>query len=239
MLIDVVIPSKNIANLLPCMKAVCELHSDPSIDLHLIVVDDGIEWAKEVEVTREFGAKLFIVAGEKPFIFARNINIGIRSVRPGAYVALLNDDALVTSDGGFWHLAQAMLSATQFGVVSATTNLAGNPQQHRRMDNAGKFQIRPVSKLAGHSAPVVAFVCAMISPECLLEVGLLDERFDKYGFDDNDYCRRAHNAGFQIGVFDDCYVDHGRLQPTFRKAPSAAGDIMPAWQIYLEKWGTL
>ncbi len=233
-MIDVVIPSKNMSNLGPCLEAIGE--HEPAAGLHLIIVDDGLEWPHPSVM---YDQKFSIVTGEKPFIFARNINIGMRAARPGAYVVLLNDDALLTSPGGFSTMAEEMTNCPQFGIVSSTTNLAGNPQQWRQTQNVGTRLIRSVKNIQGHSAPVVAFVCVMISPACIEKIGLLDERFNKYGFEDNDYCRRAANAGLDIGVFDDCYVDHGKLTSTFRGAPNKAGDIMPAWQIYLEKWGTL
>jgi GT2 family glycosyltransferase len=252
--VDVIIPSKNFSNVRRCLEALYAAQAatnskEPgSADTRVIVVDDGIDWNRDadagpVQILSQPGTELHIVAGEKPFVFARNVNVGIEASRKGSYIAILNDDALLECNDGLWRMARAMYDSTAhlspFGVVSAVTNLAGNPAQHRHTPGVGKYQIRPVGLIPGHTAPVVAFVCAMISPTCLRTVGLLDERFDKYGFDDNDYCRRAVLNGFRVGVFDDCYVDHSRLQPTFRKAAAAAGDIGPAMKIYIEKWGRL
>jgi GT2 family glycosyltransferase len=36
----------------------------------------------------------------------------------------------------------------------------------------------------------------------------LDERFIRYGFEDNDYCDRVRQAGFAINRCDDCVVKH-------------------------------
>ena len=48
----------------------------------------------------------------------------------------------------------------------------------------------------------VAFVCVLIPRRTIERIGLLDERFCFYGFDDNDYCRRARIAGL---------ADRGRI----------------------------
>src|ERR1035441_10671726 len=84
---SIVIPSRKAENLVPCVQAVlkCEPDLDPS---RIIVIDDGARPDAE-------GALPGVtwIAGVKPFIFARNVNLGIVSVDHD--VILLNDDALL------------------------------------------------------------------------------------------------------------------------------------------------
>ena len=44
-------------------------------------------------------------------------------------------------------------------------------------------------------------------------------------YEDNDYCRRIHLAGLKIGIHDGAFVDHSRLQPSFRASPTAGADL--------------
>lgn len=226
--LSVIIPSKTITNLIPCLEAVRK--NEP--DLRIIIVDDGIQWR---DVEDEPGRNTAIIRGERPFIFARNVNLGIKAAGDDD-VIVLNDDALLTDDHGFSNMrAVANWSRSLWGLVSASTNSAGNLQQRRQHGGA----LREVTKLPGHSAPVVAFVCVFIPRLTINRVGLLDPQFVAYGWEDNDYCRRVHKADLKVGVFDGCFVDHSKLRSTFRGAPGAAGDIEPGRKIYMEKWGSL
>lgn len=233
--LSVVIPSKNIFNLIPCVEAV-RRHAP---DVRVIVVDDGIDWRQEppYELLPE---PHFAIPGVSPFVFARNVNIGIMAAGSDD-VILLNDDAMLEVAGGFSALQVSAERDHRIGLISSTTNLAGNPAQAPRRAPmvwaAGGLRECPV--IAGHSAPVVAFVCVLIPRRTLDLVGLLDERFVAYGWEDNDYCRRVFGAGLRVCISDDCYVEHAKLQSTFRGQAYAAGDIRDGQKIYLEKWGKL
>ena len=68
---SIIIPSRSASNLVPCIRAIREAGETARI----IVVDDGVEWPSD-EPLAEWGA-LEGFMGESPFIFARNVNIGI------------------------------------------------------------------------------------------------------------------------------------------------------------------
>jgi GT2 family glycosyltransferase len=221
-----VIPSRNLDNLLPCLSAVRQ--HEPKV--RIFIIDDGVEW-------RDWCAPngpIEIIPGVKPFIFARNVNLGIQAAGTDD-VVILNDDATLESPMGFTAMQTVARLRTEFGLISATTNLAGNPEQHRRRLPG----VRECRAMHGNSIPTVAFVCVLIPHRTVQAVGLLDERFTAYGWEDNDYCRRVAKRGLVIGISDDCYVDHARLQSTFRRSAYASGDISAGKRIYLEKWGTM
>jgi GT2 family glycosyltransferase len=216
--LSVIIPSKSASNLIPCLGAIHA--NDPRAWSRVIVMDDGTGLSQD---------ELFPAISQacpKPFIFARNCNLGIVAAGDDD-VILLNDDALLHTPGGFTSMQRAAQEHPEFGVISATTNVAGNPEQFPR-----RVGLREVS------GPV-AFICVLIPRRTIELVGLLDERFTAYGWEDNDYCRRVRMAGLKVGVFDGCYVDHGSLASTFRGAPHAAGDISQGATIYQQKWGDL
>jgi GT2 family glycosyltransferase len=169
-----------------------------------------------------------MVEGKKPFIYARNVNIGITAARrednPDA-VILLNDDALLLTPLGFTHLAEAAAKHPEYGIVSAVTNFAGNAAQIAK--NVG-FREEP---------NMLCFIAVLITAACLDRVGPLDERFTAYGWEDNDFCRRARQAGFKLGIYDLCFVDHRTLVSTFREDVHCG--ISAGAAIYREKWGDL
>ena len=76
---SVIIPSCSSRNLIHCMRAVRSWELQASIT----VVDDGLDDYPGPEPD-------FLVPGVKPFIYARNINIGIRAARnrfnPDAFI---------------------------------------------------------------------------------------------------------------------------------------------------------
>lgn len=227
--LSVIIPSKTASNLIPCMKAVQRYERD----VRIIVIDDGLD--ENPQYFRELDdLHIDVVFGEKPFCFSRNVNIGIRAAEE-ADIIVLNDDATLETPGGFSLLQQAAEEHPEYGILSATTNVAGNPEQYRRVTG-----LRDASRS-------VAFVCILIPRRTIDTVGFMDERFGGtapdgrriYGYCDNDYCRRVRNAGFKVGVHDGCFVDHGSLRSTFRGDPHASGDISAAQELYLAKWGDL
>lgn len=219
--LSVIIPSRNAANLVPCVAAVRK--HEP--DIRIIVIDNGLE-------RRPDGCEF--IDWFKPFVFASACNAGIVAAGDSD-VCLLNDDALLETPGGFTRMQQAAKTWPEFGLISATTNIAGNIEQHPRLGSG----IRYCGQTPGNSFPVVAFVCVLIPRRTIDAVGLLDERFDPGMYEDNDYCRRAHNAGLKIGIHDGCFVNHNCLTPTFRSSPKAGAQLDAARKIYLSKWGTV
>lgn len=240
----VVIPSKTAGNLVPCVAAVRQHEPDARI----IVVDDGVDWLR-AGIARDV-TNAEVIEGIKPFVFARNANIGIRAAGD-ADVVLLNDDALLGSPRGFSLMQQAAAEHPQVGVIGAVTNSTGAREQMPRT-NGGL-------RIVDH----IAFVCVLIpwrtrerlanaaaivhgdvkeTPEGLTATvthpftgGFLDERYVTYGWEDNDYIRQCKTAGLRIAVHDGCYVNHSKLPSTFRGR--GAGDIEPGRRIYQAKWG--
>lgn len=193
--LSVIILSKNDSNLKECLAAV--RRHEP--DLRVRVVDDDLQmrWPGAIE-------------GIKPFVFARNANVGIKAAGRDD-VILLNDDAVLETPRGFTAMQSAAALEPAYGIVSATTNVANNWRQ------------RPAGPGLRDGGPAVAFVCVLIPRRTIERIGLLDERFYGeidgelvYGGEDTDYCYRARFVGLDIGVFNECYVDHKRLPSTFR-----------------------
>jgi GT2 family glycosyltransferase len=212
--ISVVIPSKNSSNAIPCVAAIRS--QDPNVAVY--VVDDGLERKP---------ANAVILFGIKPFVFSRNVNLGIyEAMSSGARgVCLMNDDALLTTPDGISILSEQAAEDPSIGAIAATCNNVGNRAQWPQ--NVGlRYEPR-----------MVCFVCVWIPRATIDRIGFLDERFVGYGFEDDDYCKRIRDAGMKIAITDDVYVDHGSLKSSFRGEPRAPGALAENSAIYRAKWG--
>ncbi len=220
MTFSVVILSARAGNLVPCVQSIaaCEPTLPPSA---IVVVDDGARGQAESALP-----PVMWVAGERPFVFARNANRGIEAA--AGDVILMNDDARLVTPGGFTRLSDEVRRRPTLGVCSAgVRGIVGNPRQlaHPRPE----FRVEP------HG---LAFVCVYLPRPVLQRLGPLDERFIGYGFEDNDYCTRVRAAGLQLGTWDGCVVDHsGELPSTYRTRPDLSVQFERNRQLYRQKWG--
>lgn len=237
MSLSVIIPSRNAANLVPCLRAIAAF--DPGH--RVIVVDDGLdrsalEWEQRLP-------ELQIIPGVKPFVFARNVNLGIKAAcdqidvttysdsipvfapgRPND-VIILNDDALLETPGGFSLLQRQAQLHPEFGIIAATCNNVGNRNQWRH-----GIGLREEPRM-------VCFVAVLVPGRTIEAVGLLDERYTGYGCDDDDYSFSVRKAGLRIGIHDGCYVDHGSLTSSYRGPAGAGGNFLPNLALFIQKWG--
>jgi len=211
--LSVIIPSKNATNLKACVQAV----RDCGETCRIIVVDDGIDWNA---VSKD---GLTVIQGVKPFVFARNCNLGIVAAAPDD-VVLLNDDALLTVKGGFTLLQKAADQHQEYGCIGSTTNVTGQIMQKR-----ARIGLRKVHH--------IAFMCVLIPRRTIDTIGMLDERYCiDYGVEDRDYCEMITRAGLRVGVHDGCYVDHGKLISSFRGQPMTPGRSAQNRKLFLEKF---
>jgi GT2 family glycosyltransferase len=217
----VVILSARAANLVPCVRSILSNQPDLPPD-RLLVVDDGARADAEPCLP---GVRW--LDGVKPFVYARNANLGICETA-GDDVILLNDDARLLTPGGFASLAREVESRPGLGICSAAVQGAvGNPSQLATARHELRFEER-----------TLAFVCVYIPRYALERLGPLDERFTGYGFEDNDYCARALASGFRLGIWDGCVVDHsGELPSTFRTRPDLWTLFEHNRESFRLKWG--
>jgi GT2 family glycosyltransferase len=216
----VVILSARASNLIPCVRAV--LTNEPYLPPgHIIVVDDG---ARDEAESRLPEVKW--ETGIKPFIYARNANLGIHAA--GTDVILLNDDARLLTPQGFTSLSQQAQSRADLGLCSAgIRGVVGNSRQLSSQRQRLRLEER-----------TLAFVCIYIPKQVYDQIGPLDEQFAGYGFEDDDYCIRVRAAGFRLGIWDGCVVDHGGALPsTFRTRPDVYALFQQNHRLFRMKWG--
>lgn len=223
----IIIPSKNDVNLYACMKRLREMGERGGV----IVVDDGLHDAPADDVT-----PWMLVNGDKPFIFSRNVNIGIREAGRND-VVLLNDDALLGTWQGFNSLARQIGSHPEYGAVCPGFNLGGC--RHTNLVNQQRQHI-------ANEPTMLIFACCYIPRTTIDRVGLLDERFGLnaggpgargYGLEDDDYSLRIRQAGLKLGVYDGVIVNHTTLRSTFRHDPEHPADVRMHEELFRQKHG--
>jgi GT2 family glycosyltransferase len=143
-------------------------------------------------------------------------------------VILLNDDTKLKTPVGFQSLSRIAMTDSSIGMVSAAIDNVGNCNQNPKGSTELRFD------------KMLCFICVLFKKELFEDVGYFDERFDQYGWDDNDFCMRAKDKGWKLGIWDQCYVNHSDIPSSFRK-------IMPkkeyfdkckkARDIFRAKWG--
>jgi GT2 family glycosyltransferase len=241
MSLAIVIPSKTLSNLEPCVIAIMRHEATktgtewgamegtflPRPDLRVIVVDDGLE---KRPIVPKHHFSLTYLNGRKPFVYAVNCNMGIREAMSDPDcegVVLLNDDALLESPNGFSIMAQAAKDNPEYGIIGAVTDLTGQPLQRR--SNIGLRQV-----------PHIAFVCCYIPRTTFDRVGLLDENYNRdYGVEDRDMCEAVNRAGMAVGVHDNCFVNHSSLVSSFRGDPKAPKSFQQNYAYFKQKWGII
>lgn len=219
---SVVILSCTAGNLVQCVTTL--MAKQPGLPVNrIVVVDDGARAKAESWLPDG----ITWLQGAKPFIYARNCNLGIAACAPDD-VILLNDDALLMTQGGFDALALTARAYPEVGVLSAAiAGVVANPSQRPK----GGTGLRYTSER-------LSFVCPYIRREVLDSVGPLDERFVGYGAEDDDYCLRVQQAGLKLATFDGCVVDHSGLLPsTFRVLKRIDPGSVLGMRLFFEKHG--
>lgn len=219
MAFSIVIPSKSITNLVPCVSSLRQ--NEPKA--RIIVVDDGIIWLNS-EFRQFILGTCTVVNGKKPFVFSANVNIGIETAGEDD-VVILGDDGLLETPGGFSGLQTISALFPEFGIISSTCNNVGNANQWKQ------------ERGLREDPRMVCFIAVYIPRTTINKIGLLDENFTSYGFEDDDYCLRIRNEGLKIGIWDGCFVDHSKLKSTFRGTPGTGGDLRKGAEIFRAKWG--
>ncbi len=225
---SVVIPSRNAANLLACVGQLRKMGET----CRVIVINDGLN---PNTFERNNDARLLpyaLLPGIKPFVYARNVNLGIRAAGRDD-VVLLNDDALVKTSAGLSELAYQCIGCG-FAAICPGFDSCGTPD----LVNSSRFRAREVTSM-------LIFACCFIPRATINKVGLLDERFGinaggrgprGYGLEDDDYSLRIRNAGLTLGVYDGVMVDHTTLKSTFRHGDRPI-DVRAHEELFKQKWG--
>ena len=196
----------------------------------LIVADDGLS-----EACRQRHPEAMFVLCPIPFIFARNVNLAAESA--SGHLFILNDDTRIVSANFVGALESVVNSdvAAGYGVLGARVlRNTGNLAQTQPVPAGEIHEIAPTPENLQGTLP---FIAVLIPRTIWREVGRLDEQFDGYGWEDNDYAMRVREAGYRLGIFGGVSVDHER-HGTFRVYEARLDEMCErSRQRFDSKWG--
>ncbi|MCA9090879.1 MAG: glycosyltransferase [Planctomycetaceae bacterium] len=218
-----------------CLESI-RLRTD--LPYELIVVDNASTDGTPEFLHSDEGVQLIRNATNRGFPAA--VNQGI-SVARGNQVLLLNNDTIVTT-GWLERLLSGLHREPAVGLVGPVTNRISGEQQVAvaydelsQLDGFAWDWGTARTAEAQDTDRLVGF-CLLIKREVINRIGLFDERFGIGNFEDDDYCRRAIEAGYRCAIIRSAFIHHVG-SATFRNSGIAFDQLLREnQQKYHEKW---
>lgn len=179
-------------------------------DCRLILVDNGspkqdlfaaAEWLRNGDL---------LIQNPENLGFAKAVNQGLRA-SDAPFVCIQNNDTIMYPHG-YQRLLEHLEDDLTLGCIGPMTNNADSQQRGEAIEGAG----------VTHTNGLVAFFCTLIPRSVLDRVGLLSEDYGLGYGEDDDYCIRLRQAGFNLGIARDVYVQHDH-HVTYRSLIGDAG----------------
>jgi len=215
--IDVVIPVYNAPDDVERCVASVLAHTQGAY--RLVLIDDASPDPRVGEVFARLRARrlpqVVLLANEANLGFTGTANRGMRLSDHD--VVLLNSDTEVTA-GWLDALVRCAASSPQVGTITPWSNNAEICSYPRFCaDNAWPEGADPEpvrAALAAASVPSYPLLptgvgfCFYIKRELILAIGVFDPAFGRGYGEENDFCLRAHRAGYWNVLCDDAFVLH-------------------------------
>lgn len=182
-----------------CIPAVRK-HTEATHEI--IVVDGKSNDATPEEIGKMADATVMLPDNKGP---GRAWNRGV-SVAQGAYICILNSDAVVIDGCLDKMLRRAM--QPDAGIVGCLSN---KTQKHSERPAPIVMPDLEIQK-----GQFISFVCVIIPREVFEKVGPIDEQFVEGMFEDVDYNNRVRDAGYKVIVAGDAWCWH-ELSLSYRR----------------------
>ena len=89
---------------------------------------------------------------------------------------------------------------------------------------------------SGVYIPQLILFAMLCRREVIEKIGGIDEDYNPWGFEDNDYCARAKIAGFELRIAQDCFIKHLGSR-TSKTANIDYGQLLYRnWEVFKRKW---
>lgn len=209
-----------------CLDSV--LAHSPEMD-HLFLVDDGCgrETADLIQAVAGRDDRCVVMRNPLAQGYTKAANLVFDQSRADILV-LLNSDT-IPPPGWLAKLAGALDANPDLGIVGPLSNAASWQSVPHRFAPDGTFCVNAlppdftvtemaklVAAVSHRTVPRVPFVngfCFAIKRAVIDRIGTFDAEAFPQGYgEENDYCVRAMQAGFSLGVVDDAYVTHAKSQ---------------------------
>ncbi len=224
--VDVVICIHNaLADVKTCLKS---LKSSKEANYKLILVNDGSD-LETSDYLKTFAQdnQATLLQSQVAEGYTRAANKGIKASKADIII-LLNSDTIVPQ---IWisKIVRCFKTETTTGIVSPLSNAASAQSIPRARDQSGAWAINAlpaglnieevnscleaITKPDYPALPLLHGFCLAIRREVIERIGLFDEKTFPKGYgEEDDYCIRAKEAGFDLRVCDDLYVFHAKAK---------------------------
>ena len=211
-MIDIIIPVYN--NLIYTKMFLDSLQKQSFKDFNLIIIDNASE-----DETPNFLAELQfpfpfrIISNEKNLWYVKAVNQGI-SLSKAPFIYLGNNDTILPTN----LLENLMAHGQSYWILSVLTNALNKWNENPLLIDydwdaelkqinlfSQKLQNNPLSIL---SVDFVFWHCMFIDRKVIEIIWCLDERFWIGNYDDQDFCKRAKLAWFQVGLLQNEFIYH-------------------------------
>ena len=180
----------------------------------IIVVDNGSTDASISFVAEKF-PQIQVIQNEDNLGFSRGMNVGLRQITADVTV-LLNNDVLVQPN---WlkELIRPFTTSSEIGIVGCKLLYPDGTIQHLGAElsyplaHSHHFHHKEadVADLpAIQDVPYVTGAAIALHRSVIDEIGLLDESFHPFYYEEADYCYRAKAAGFRVVVATQAVAIH-------------------------------
>jgi GT2 family glycosyltransferase len=155
--------------------------------------------------------------------FVVGVNEGL-SVATGAYICLVNSDAVITPD---WRAGLFAALGDEADGVAAVGPVSDGMPWHQSL----KFRGQGVQ-----AVPVVYGFCLLARRAVIERTGLLDERYGRGVVEVEDWCERARRLGLEFRVNTDVLVLHDEPHASYTPRVNAMLHIRNR-RLFEAKWG--
>jgi len=225
--IDIIVPVYNaLDSVKECIRSVIQ---NSTVPYTLICVDDAsdAETASYLDYVANCYPNIICVRNKDNMGYTKSVNRGLRKAN-AEFVCILNSDCIVTPR---WleQLVDCAKSDDNIAMVGPLSNAASYQSVPKIYDAEGDWNFNPLpcsltlegmaklvheNSLCGYpSVRVINGFCQFLRRSVIEEVGILDETAFPRGFgEENDFCARVIEAGYEIRIADDTYVFHTKSQ---------------------------
>lgn len=204
----------------------------------LIVVDNAsdtetVSMLRQAEKSRCFG-ELTVIYNRENLGWIKALNQGL-AVTQAPYVCVINNDVIV---GSHWlyHMIRTMEAHSEIGLA--------NPQERKRiggnrLEEINRCAKRLARRYAGRFIEIDygSGFCLLIRRAVLQAIGGFDERYGMGYYEDEDFSRRAIEAGYIVVRCLDALVVH-HTSHSFGKDPERKRKVSEHNRaLYEARWG--
>ncbi len=218
----------------PCLESLLACTVMPC---RLFVVDNGSEADVRafLAMVKPRGAikEVVVLQNETNEGFPRGMNRGIRA-SSAPYVCLLNNDLRFTR-GWLAEMMHVAAANPSIGVINPRSSTFGNYPPAGTSLQAYADGLRVQHGFFTEVGMCIGF-CMLIKREVLEKIGGLNEEVERIFFEDEDFCMRAQQAGYQCVVVAASYVYHAEHK-TVQKMPEREALFARNRQWLRQRWG--